>query len=80
MDGRKFRVAKEASEAEIEGERLEVECGRAEGVLGELKRTGRDGAHVDGRRGEESMGAEQAVYVFSATLCAWCCAAEGCIC
>lgn len=45
LDGEKFRIAKEASDAEIEGERLEGEWRRGEGVLRELdgsssKRTG----------------------------------------
>lgn len=36
LDGEKFRIAKEASDAEIEGERLEGDVRRAEVVLREL--------------------------------------------
>ena len=46
MDGRKFRVAKEASEAEIEGERLEVEVQRAVEMLGELRAQGLSLIHI----------------------------------
>lgn len=37
LDGEKFRIAKEASDAEIEGERLEGECRRSEAMLTELE-------------------------------------------
>lgn len=37
LDGEKFRIAKEASDAEIEGERLEGDVRRAEGVLRALE-------------------------------------------
>lgn len=33
LDGEKFRIAKEANDAEIESERLEGDVRRAEGVL-----------------------------------------------
>lgn len=60
MDGKKFRVAKEASEAEIEGGRLEEECERVKGQLEELRRQGREGGREGkGRDGDE----EKAVYV-----------------
>lgn len=40
LDGVKFKIAKEASDAEIEGERLDGECRRAESALAELERGG----------------------------------------
>lgn len=64
MDGKKFRVAKEASEAEIEGERLELEVERCEKSLGELKKRAAAGMN-GGVAGQANVGktAGQAVYV-----------------
>lgn len=63
MDGKKFRVAKEASEAEIDSERLELECAQSDAQLEELIRQGREGGSVrNGRAGDDKV-AEQAVYV-----------------
>jgi len=63
MDGKKFRVAKEASEAEIDSERLEVECAQTEAQLEELIRQGREGGGARSGRGGDDKLAEQAVYV-----------------
>jgi len=63
MDGKKFRVAKEASEAEIDSERLEVECAQTEAQLEELVRQGREGGGARSGRGGDDKLAEQAVYV-----------------
>lgn len=43
MDTKKFRVAKQASELEVEGERLEVELGRVRRRLEELEGQGVEG-------------------------------------
>jgi kinetochore protein Spc24 len=62
MDGKKFRVAKEASEAEIEGERLEVEVDRSERSLGESKKRAADGVEGGGFARESiDKSAEQTV-------------------
>jgi len=63
MDGKKFRVAKEASEAEIDSERLEVECAQTEAQLEELVRQGREGGGMRSGRGGDDKPAEHAVYV-----------------
>lgn len=63
MDGKKFRVAKEASEAEIDSERLEVECAQTEAHLEELIRHGREGGGVGSARGNDDKLAEHTVYV-----------------
>jgi len=52
LDTEKFRVAKQASDLEIEGERLGAELARLGGVLSELEETGVEGAEV-GRGGLE---------------------------
>lgn len=62
LDGEKFRIAKEASDAEIEGERLEGEVRRAEGALRELEEN--EGSGGRRRRGEKDGGeGERDVYV-----------------
>ncbi|ORY07397.1 kinetochore protein-like protein spc24 [Clohesyomyces aquaticus] len=43
LDTEKFRIAKQASDLEIEGERLAAELGRLGGVLGELEEEGVEG-------------------------------------
>jgi kinetochore protein Spc24 len=52
LDTEKFRVAKQASDLEIEGERLGAEHARLGGVLSELEEAGVEGAEV-GRGGLE---------------------------
>lgn len=52
LDTEKFRVAKQASDLEIEGERLGAEVARLGGVLSELEEAGVEGAEV-GRGGLE---------------------------
>ena len=68
MDGKKFRVAKEASDAEIESERLDSDCAQTEAQLEELIRQGREGGSARGGRGGDDKLAEQAVYVAERTL------------
>ncbi|KAF2650814.1 Spc24-domain-containing protein [Lophiostoma macrostomum CBS 122681] len=43
LDTEKFKIAKQASDLEIEGERLQAELGRLGGVLGELEEEGVEG-------------------------------------
>lgn len=43
LDTEKFKIAKQASDLEIEGERLQSELGRLGGVLGELEEEGVEG-------------------------------------
>ncbi|KAF2736739.1 kinetochore protein-like protein spc24 [Polyplosphaeria fusca] len=43
LDTEKFKIAKQASDLEIEGERLQSEMGRLGGVLGELEEEGVEG-------------------------------------
>jgi len=43
LDTKKFRVAKQANELEVEGERLEVELGRLRRRLEELEAQGVEG-------------------------------------
>lgn len=57
LDGVKFKIAKEASDAEIESGRLEGECRRAEGALGDLDAGGDDGGAAMGR-GRGAKGAD----------------------
>lgn len=52
LDTEKFRIAKQASDLEIEGERLGAELARLGGVLSELEEAGVEGAEV-GRGGLE---------------------------
>ncbi|KAF1952320.1 kinetochore-Ndc80 subunit Spc24 [Byssothecium circinans] len=53
LDTEKFKTAKQASDLEMEGERLEAELARLGGVLGELETEGVEG-------GERERGAEDA--------------------
>lgn len=52
LDTEKFKIAKQASDLEMEGERLEGELGRLGGVLGELESEGVEG-------GEREKGPEE---------------------
>ncbi|OCK84297.1 kinetochore protein-like protein spc24 [Lepidopterella palustris CBS 459.81] len=51
LDTEKFRIAKQASDLEIEGERLGAELTRLAGVLGELEEAGVEGGAETGRAG-----------------------------
>ncbi|KAF2472887.1 Spc24-domain-containing protein [Lindgomyces ingoldianus] len=53
LDTEKFKIAKQASDLEIEGERLQSELGRLGGVLGELDEEGVEGAAERERLPEE---------------------------
>lgn len=56
LDAQKFRLAKEASDAEIEMERVEMELQGVEGVLKDL-----EGGEGRGLSGEEGRAGERAV-------------------
>lgn len=49
LDTEKFKIAKQASDLEIEGERLQSELQRLGGVLGELEEEGVEGGEREGR-------------------------------
>lgn len=59
LDTEKFKIAKQASDLEIEGERLASDLGRLGGVSAELEEEGVEG----GERGERG-GEDATVYVF----------------
>lgn len=60
LDTEKFRIAKGASELEIETERLEGELAGLKSMLGELEREGVEGGRDAGRESEDAV-----VYVMS---------------
>lgn len=53
LDTEKFKIAKQASDLEIEGERLAAELGRLGNVAGELEEEGVEGGVVE-RPGEDA--------------------------
>jgi kinetochore protein Spc24 len=57
LDTEKFKIAKQASDLEMEGERLEGELSRLGGVLGELEAEGVEG-------GEREKGPEEDATVY----------------
>jgi len=61
LDTEKFKIAKQASDLEMEGERLEGELGRLGGVLGELETEGVEG-------GEREKGPEDDATVYATCL------------
>lgn len=60
LDTDKFKIAKQASDLEMEGERLEAELGRLGGVLQDLDVEG-----VEGGDREKAPEEDATVYVFS---------------
>jgi kinetochore protein Spc24 len=53
LDTEKFKIAKQASDLEIEGERLGSELGRLQGSVGELEAEGEEGS-AGAREGEDA--------------------------
>ena len=53
LDTEKFKIAKQASDLEIEGERLQSDLQRLSGVQGELEEEGVEGGGVE-RVGEDA--------------------------
>ncbi|KAF2232625.1 Spc24-domain-containing protein [Viridothelium virens] len=64
LDTQKFRIAKAASDLEVEGERLEMEWEGQRGVLSELEAQGAEGgaAEREGREGEDEVILKLKVY------------------